>query len=144
MRTTANEQAPGGVGGSRLVRLLYLVTGLASLAIGVVGILLPLVPTTPLILLAAYCFARSSRRLHGWLVGHPRFGRYISDFESGRGIPRRAKVMAIVLSAAAFAYGFYIVAGNLVAVIVLALVAVWPMVTLLRVPSYVPSGEERT
>ena len=143
MRTTANEQAPGRVGVSRLLRPLYLVAGLVSLVIGVVGIVLPLVPTTPLILLAAYCFSRSSRRLHGWLVGHPRFGRYLRDFELGRGIPRRAKIMAIMLSTAAFTYGFYIVAGNLVAVIVLALVALAATVTIARVPSYTPSAGEQ-
>lgn len=124
---------------SRLVRLLYLAAGLVSLAVGVAGIVLPLVPTTPLVLLAAYCFARSSRRLHGWLIGHPRFGRYVSDFESGRGIPRRVKLFAIVLASLAFGFGFYVVSGNAVAVVTLAIVAATAMAVVLRVPTYEPS-----
>jgi uncharacterized membrane protein YbaN (DUF454 family) len=124
---------------SRLVRLLYLAVGLVSLAVGVAGIVLPLVPTTPLVLLAAYCFARSSRRLHGWLIGHPRFGRYVSDFESGRGIPRRVKLTAIVLASLAFGFGFYVVSGNAVAVVALAIVAATAMAVVLRVPTYEPS-----
>jgi hypothetical protein len=121
------------------VRLLYLAVGLVSLAVGVAGIVLPLVPTTPLVLLAAYCFTRSSRRLHGWLIGHPRFGRYVSDFESGRGIPRRVKLTAIVLASLAFGFGFYVVSGNAVAVVVLAIVAATAMAVVLRVPTYEPS-----
>jgi hypothetical protein len=124
---------------SRLVRLLYLAVGLVSLAVGVAGIVLPLVPTTPLVLLAAYCFTRSSRRLHGWLIGHPRFGRYVSDFESGRGIPRRVKLTAIVLASLAFGFGFYVVSGNAVAVVALAIVAATAMAVVLRVPTYEPS-----
>jgi hypothetical protein len=124
---------------SRLVRLLYLAVGLVSLAVGVAGIVLPLVPTTPLVLLAAYCFTRSSRRLHGWLIGHPRFGRYVSDFESGRGIPRRVKLTAIVLASLAFGFGFYVVSGNAVAVVALAIVAATAMTVVLRVPTYEPS-----
>jgi hypothetical protein len=105
----------------------------------VAGIVLPLVPTTPLVLLAAYCFTRSSRRLHGWLIGHPRFGRYVSDFESGRGIPRRVKLTAIVLASLAFGFGFYVVSGNAVAVVALAIVAATAMTVVLRVPTYEPS-----
>jgi uncharacterized membrane protein YbaN (DUF454 family) len=118
------------------LRPLYLIGGLLSLGIGIVGIVLPLIPTTPLILLAAYCFARSSERLHAWLVGHPRLGRYISDFEAGRGIPRRAKILALVMASAAFAYGFVVLAGNLIGVVVLGLIALTAMVTIIRVPSY--------
>lgn len=136
-RRTA-DGTPGPAAGGRLLRPMFLVAGLLSLSLGVAGIVLPLVPTTPLILLSGYCFARSSPRLHAWLVGHRRFGRYIGDFESGRGIPRRAKILAIVLSTAAFAYGFTLVAGNLVAVVVLAIVALVALVTIARVPAYVP------
>lgn len=132
--------APVDTGAKRWLRPVYLVAGLINLGIGVVGIVLPLVPTTPLVLLAAYCFARSSRRLHGWLVGHRRFGRYIRDFESGRGIPLRAKVTAIAMSAAAFAYGFLRIAGRPLATTLLALVALSAFVTILRVPTC-PGGE---
>lgn len=67
-------------------------TGLAIL-----GFILPIVPATPFLLLAAWCFARSSHRFHRWLLGHRWFGQYIRDYQSGRSIPRIVKVGTILL-----------------------------------------------
>jgi len=72
------------------------IAGLASLALGVVGIFLPLLPTTPLLLLAAYCFGRGSERLLKWLLEHPRLGPPIRDWRENRTISRRAKALAAV------------------------------------------------
>jgi hypothetical protein len=80
-----------------LTRALLLVIGSLSLGLGVVGIFLPLIPTTPLLLLSAACYARSSDRFYDWLIRHRWFGRYIHHYRSGAGIPRRAKITAIVL-----------------------------------------------
>jgi uncharacterized membrane protein YbaN (DUF454 family) len=74
--------------------------GLLAAAFGVAGVVLPLVPTTPFLLFAAFAFARSSPRLHGWLVTHPRLGRPINDWRRHRSISRRAKVAASILMAA--------------------------------------------
>ncbi|MFZ5480727.1 MAG: YbaN family protein [Myxococcota bacterium] len=76
---------------SRLVRPLLIVVGIVSLALGVLGIFLPLLPTTPFVLLSAACFVRSSARLHRWLREHALLGRYLRDWEGGRGVPARAK-----------------------------------------------------
>ncbi len=84
-------------------RSLWLLLGLVSVAVAVVGIFLPLVPTTPLLLLAAFCFARSSDRLLRWLHEHPRFGPALVDWAEHRAIARRAKVMAVLAMAAAVA-----------------------------------------
>ena len=70
------------------------VAGLVSLALGVIGIFLPLLPTTPLLLLAAYCFGRGSERLLKWLLEHPRLGPPIRDWREHRAISRRAKILA--------------------------------------------------
>ncbi|MEM6491596.1 MAG: YbaN family protein [Pseudomonadota bacterium] len=83
--------------------MLWLNLGLASLALGVIGIVLPLLPTTPFLLLSAFAFLRSSPRLHVWLIGHPRFGPPIRDWSREGAIGRRAKIAAIVAMAAAFA-----------------------------------------
>ncbi len=80
----------------QLIRFFWLVGGFLSLAAGIVGIVLPLLPTTPFLLLAAFCFARGSQRLHDWLVHHPRLGPPIRDWQRHGAISRRAKWMAMV------------------------------------------------
>ncbi|MCB1361380.1 MAG: YbaN family protein [Rhodobacteraceae bacterium] len=83
-------------------RSAWLLLGLVCVAVAVVGIFLPLVPTTPLLLLAAFCFARSSPRLEMWLVEHPRLGPPIRDWRAEGAISRRAKGLALVAMGAAF------------------------------------------
>ena len=82
---------------SRLVRFLLQGVGWLSVALGVIGIFLPVLPTTPFLLLAAACFARSSPRFYHWLIGHPRLGPWIRDYLEGNGIPLKGKVYAIGL-----------------------------------------------
>lgn len=78
-----------------LVRSLLLVIGWLAVALGVIGIFLPVLPTTPFLLLAAACFVRSSQRFYDWLVSHPRLGPWFRDYLEGNGIPLRGKVYAI-------------------------------------------------
>lgn len=85
------------------MRAVWLLAGLLSTGCGIAGIVLPLVPTTPFLLLAAYCFARSSPRLHTWLVTHPRLGPPIVSWRQRGAIPRRAKVAALVVMGASLA-----------------------------------------
>lgn len=72
-------------------RVLYLLAGWTALGLGVLGIPLPLLPTTPFLLLAAVCFARGSQRWHDWLLSHPQFGPPIHAWREHRAIPRRVK-----------------------------------------------------
>ncbi len=71
--------------------------GVVSLALGVAGIFLPLLPTTPFLLLAAWLFVRSSPRLYAWLMNHPQLGEYIRNFRENRAIPLRVKVVSVSL-----------------------------------------------
>ncbi len=71
--------------------------GWASVLLGTLGIFLPVLPTTPFLLLAAACFARSSPKFYQWLVSHPKLGRYILHYLNGKGIPKRAKWVAIIM-----------------------------------------------
>jgi uncharacterized membrane protein YbaN (DUF454 family) len=82
---------------SPLVRGVLIGAGLVCVVLGVIGIFLPLLPTTPFMLLAAACFARSSRRFHDWLLSNRTFGPLIHEWEQHRAIPRRTKLTAIVL-----------------------------------------------
>lgn len=73
------------------MRLLWLTGGLLCLALAVLGAFLPLLPTVPFLLLATACFARSSERLHHWLLTHPRFGHLIRAWNQEGRIPRQVK-----------------------------------------------------
>jgi hypothetical protein len=86
-------------------RLLYLGLGFASVALGAAGILLPLLPTVPFMLLAAFFFARSSPRLEAWLVDHPRFGPHIRAWRERGAISPAGKRGAL------FAFAFSAVLG---------------------------------
>ena len=77
-----------------LIRTLYLTTGLFFVLLGLIGVLLPLVPTTPFLLVAAFCFSRSSERLHNYLLNHKWFGHYIRDWEAYNVIPLKAKIFS--------------------------------------------------
>jgi len=68
-------------------RVLLIALGWIALAFAVIGLFLPLLPTTPFVLLAAFFFSRGSRRLHAWLIEHPRFGHYVRDWEAEQVIP---------------------------------------------------------
>jgi len=87
--------------GSPVVRALFFVAGLASLALGIAGIFLPVLPTTPLVLLAATCFARSYRPFHEWLLAHRLFGPLVREWHEHRSIPYRTKLLAIGMMAGA-------------------------------------------
>ena len=79
-----------------LVRPILIVVGTVSLALGIIGAFMPILPTTPFLLLSAYCYGRSSERLHRWLIEHPRWGCYINGFLYGGAVPRRAKRAALI------------------------------------------------
>ena len=75
----------------KTTKLLFITGGWVSLALGIAGIPLPLLPTTPFLLLAAFCFAEGSDRLHDWLVNHVHFGPPIRRWREHRAISRRTK-----------------------------------------------------
>ncbi len=80
---------------NRMIKGLWIAGGSLSVALGVIGIFFPVLPTTPFLLLAAFCYARSSRRFYDWLLNNRWFGAYIRNYREGRGIPLTEKILAI-------------------------------------------------
>lgn len=78
------------------MRVFYLSLGSLALSLGIIGLFLPLLPTTPFLLLAALCFSKSDERLHRWLLHHPLLGPPIVDWQRYRVISVRAKIFAAV------------------------------------------------
>jgi uncharacterized membrane protein YbaN (DUF454 family) len=79
-----------------VIKLLFNIVGTVAVVLAIIGIFVPLLPTTPFLLLASACYLRGSDRLHQWLLGNRVFGPYLINIQSGRGIPLRAKVSALI------------------------------------------------
>lgn len=86
--------------------------GLISLALGIVGIFLPVLPTTPFLLLSAALFLRSSRSLYDWLMNHPKLGPYISNFMLHKSIPLKVKIISVSMVWITLLYCAIAVAGH--------------------------------
>jgi len=82
---------------SRALRIFFIAAGWLSLALGVIGIVTPILPTTPFVLLSAYCFARGSERFHDWLLAHKMFGPMVRAFRDEKRIPLKVKIFATVM-----------------------------------------------
>jgi broad specificity phosphatase PhoE/uncharacterized membrane protein YbaN (DUF454 family) len=80
-----------------IIKVILIVIGTVSLILGIMGIVLPLLPTTPFLLLSAACYLRGSEKLYTLLISNKYVGKYISDYREGRGIPKRAKIYALIL-----------------------------------------------
>jgi len=80
-----------------ITRILMILAGTLCVAFGVIGMFLPVLPTTPFLLLAAYLYARSSRRFYTWLLTNRWFGAYIRNYREGKGLPLIHKVLTIFL-----------------------------------------------
>jgi len=78
-----------------VIRILWVVLGSFFVAIGGIGVVIPGLPTTLFLILAAACYIRSSQKLYNWLINNKTFGPYLRDYREGKGIPKRAKVVAV-------------------------------------------------
>ncbi len=118
------------------MKLLLTIVGMIAIVLGVIGIFLPLLPTTPFLLLAAACFARSSERMHHWLMHHRLFGDYLRNYQAGNGIPARAKVLALVMMWSSLSYAAWRFESIWLRLLIVA-VGAGVSIYLLRLPSYV-------
>ena len=80
-----------------LAKLMWVSLGSLFVGLGAIGVIVPGLPTTPFLILAAACYIRSSQRLYDWLISNKRFGPYLKDYREGKGIPRKAKRLAVAM-----------------------------------------------
>jgi len=116
------------------MRALLILTGWFFVALAAVGVFVPLLPTVPFLLLAAACFARSSPRVHQWLLSHRVFGELIRNWQTSRSIPKKSKYIAIasiIVSGAISLYMIELLIIKLVLVIFLSI----PITILVRLPN---------
>lgn len=82
---------------SKIIRGLWFTAGTICLVLGAIGIVLPILPTTPFLLASAACYYKSSAKMHKWLIHNKWFGEYIRNYQEGRGIPIKTKIIAITV-----------------------------------------------
>ena len=113
LKVSVNKHSPGrnsprlnGKEPRTMKKVFFVAIGCISLALGVVGIILPILPTVPFFLLTAFCFAKSSERLHSWFLGTTMYKKYIGSYMERKGMTVRAKLTLIGTVTALMAVGF--------------------------------------
>lgn len=117
-----------------MVRFGWLVLGSVCVALGGIGVIVPGLPTTVFFIAAAACFTRSSPRLEAWVLGLPKIGPAVRDYRSGLGMPRSAKVAAVVMITVSVAVSALVIPNSIVRLVVLVAGAIGVAVVL-RVPT---------
>jgi uncharacterized protein len=127
-----------------LKRILFFTCGTLSVAVGILGMFLPILPTTPFLLFAVFCYSRSSERFYQRLLNNRWCGDYIRNYREGRGMRRKHKTVALVLLWLAISYSALAATDALWIKIVLFGVAAGVTIHLLMMKSYTPDAEQET
>lgn len=123
-------------GKQKIVRAFLLIAGTFSLGLGAIGVFLPILPTTPFLLISAACYMRSSERMHKWILSNRWFGEYIRNYQEGKGIPLKTKILAMTVLWGALLYSAFIALDEiLIAQIALLIIALGVSLHLVRLPT---------
>ncbi|MGD9380161.1 MAG: YbaN family protein [candidate division WOR-3 bacterium] len=137
--TRASEKAS-----TRLVRTVCIVIGTMAVVVGVIGIVIPLLPTTPFLLLAAACYARSSRRLYDWLISNRWCGKYVRSYREGEGISVGVKALTIFLLWLTIGLSALFIVSNIIVKITLLLIAIGVTAHILLLPTFRATGQKKS
>jgi uncharacterized membrane protein YbaN (DUF454 family) len=118
---------------SKTKKLLLTIIGLIFVGLAILGVILPILPTTPFLLVAAACFAKSSPRLQKKLLDNKTFGPLIYEWQKNRSIPRKAKRVALLTIILSVSWSSYLLKDTMLALLVVALV-IGPFIFLWRLP----------
>lgn len=119
----------------RIMNGLFVVAGTIFLGLGAIGIFLPVLPTTPFLLLAAACYLRGSERMHQWLLNNRWFGSYIRNYHEGKGISAKAKIFSISTLWIAISLSVYLIHIAHMQVLLL-IIAIAVSMHLIMIPTY--------
>jgi uncharacterized membrane protein YbaN (DUF454 family) len=120
----------------RILKPILLVAGTIFLVLGAIGIFLPILPTTPFLLLSAACYVRSSERMYNWLIGNKWCGKYIKNYREGKGIPLKTKILAITILWVGILYSAIMVVHEVfIAQFALLIIAVGVSIHIIRLPT---------
>ena len=122
-------------------KILLIFLGTVFVGLGILGMFLPLVPTTVFLLLAAFCYSRSSERFHTWLLTNRWCGDYIRNYREGRGMTAANKAKAVFVLWASIGVSIWAVSGRLWLTLILIAIAVGVTIHLLRLPTYRPAED---
>jgi uncharacterized membrane protein YbaN (DUF454 family) len=125
---------------ARIIRGLFVVAGTICVCLAAIGMVLPVLPTTPFLLLAAACYIRGSERMHKWLLSNRWFGSYIKNYHEGKGISARGKFISIVSLWLVISISVFMV-NLLLLHIALIMIASLVSIHLIRVPTYRKENE---
>jgi uncharacterized membrane protein YbaN (DUF454 family) len=128
---------------SRIIRFLFNLAGTFFLGLGAIGIVVPILPTTPFLLLAVACYYKGSRRLHYWILNNKWFGTYLRNYKEGKGLSFFHKVVSITFLWITIGYSIFYVLDWLLGQIVLTLIAVAVSIHILMLPTFKKSRSER-
>jgi uncharacterized membrane protein YbaN (DUF454 family) len=121
---------------NKLVRSLFFIAGTITLVLGAVGVVLPILPTTPFLLISLACYLKSSERMTHWMLNNNYFGTYIRNYKEGKGIPMKTKLFAISILWITIAFSGIVLVPIFVVQMILFIVATAVTVHLVRLPTY--------
>ena len=121
---------------NRVTRVLLIIAGTVSLIFAIIGLVLPLIPTTPFLLLTAACYCRSSERLYNWLITNKWFGEYIKNYTEGKGIPLKTKIFALTILWVTIGISALLLVPIFIVQMILLVIAIAVSIHILRLPTY--------
>lgn len=125
---------------SKFKKLVLIAIGIIALILAIIGIIIPLLPTTPFLLLSAACFLKGSDRMYQWLIKHKHFGNYIRNFREHKAIPLKTKVVAVSLLWVTILFSIIFIVQGTYLRILLAAIAIAVSVHILQFKTLNPNG----
>jgi len=121
---------------SRFKKGLFIAAGTLFLGLGCIGIVLPVLPTTPFLLLSAACYYKGSERMHHWMLNNRWFGNYIRNYKEGKGIPLKTKIFTLFLLWIVISYSALLILNIFIIQIILFAIAIGVSIHIVTLPTF--------